>query len=83
MHFTDFTSPEARRRLAEQQLAAHAARLSAYEQEEQEESGLEAGKKGYRTIEKWRRETLRMALLYEAAAVAFWTEATTNPTDTL
>jgi hypothetical protein len=83
MHFTDLTLPEARRRLAEQQLAAHAARLSAYEQEEREERGLDASKKGYRTIEKWRRETLRMALLYEAAAVAFWTEAIANPTNTL
>jgi PadR family transcriptional regulator AphA len=83
MFFTDLTSPEARRHLADQQLAAHAARLAAYEQEEREERGLDATKRGYRTIEKWRRETLRMALLYEAAAVAFWTEAIANPADTL
>jgi len=79
MHFTDLASPEARRRLAEQQLAAHAERLSAYEQEEREEPAADATKRGYRTVEKWRRETLRMALLYERAAVAFWTEALTNP----
>jgi PadR family transcriptional regulator AphA len=83
MHFTDLACPGARRRLAEQQLAAHAARLAAYEQEEREERGLDTSKKGYRTVEKWRRETLRMALLYEGAAVAFWTEALTNPTDAL
>jgi PadR family transcriptional regulator AphA len=81
MHFTDLTSPEARRRLAEQQLAAHTARLSAYEAEAREARGLDEGKRGYRTIEKWRRETLRMALLYERAAVAFWTEAIGNPAD--
>jgi PadR family transcriptional regulator, regulatory protein AphA len=75
MHFTDLASPAARRRLAEQQLAAHTARLSAYEQEARQERGLEASQRGYRTVEKWRRETLRMALLYERAAVAFWTEA--------
>ena len=82
MHFTDLTSPEARRRLAEQQLATHAARLAAYEEEARQESGPDASTRGFRTIEKWRRETLRMALLYEGAAVAFWTEAIANPTDT-
>jgi PadR family transcriptional regulator, regulatory protein AphA len=82
MHFTDQTSPEARRRLAEQQLAAHTGRLSAYEDEAREERGVDATKRGFRTIEKWRRETLRMALLYEGAAVAFWTEAIANPSDT-
>jgi hypothetical protein len=45
--------------------------------------GHDASKRGYRTIEKWRRETLRMALLYEVAAVAFWTEGIANPTDAL
>ena len=81
MHFTDLTSPEARRRLAEQQLADHTARLTAYEEEEREKHPPDTNKRGYRTIEKWRRETLRMALLYEAAAVAFWTEAIANPAD--
>jgi len=81
MHFTDLASPDARRRLAEQQLAAHAARLSAYEQEERNDQGLDANTRGYRTIEKWRRETLRMALLHERAAVAFWTEAVASPAD--
>ena len=28
--------------------------------------------KGQRTVERWRGETLRMGLLYEAAAVEFW-----------
>jgi hypothetical protein len=42
--------------------------------------GADASKRGSRTVEKWRRETLRMALLYEGAAIAFWTEALANPT---
>jgi len=82
MHFTDLASPEARLRLAEQQLAAHTARLSAYEQEAAAERGLDTSERGHRTLERWRRETLRMALLYERAAVAFWTDAIANPGET-
>jgi len=82
MHFTDLATPDARRRLAERQLAAHTARLSTYEREEAEERSDDSRDRGQRTIEKWRRETLRMALLYERAAVAFWTEALANPGET-
>jgi DNA-binding PadR family transcriptional regulator len=75
LHFTDLASAESRHRLAEQQLAEHKARLSAYQREEREVQGPDPKKRGARTLEKWRRETLRMALLYEAAAIKFWSEA--------
>jgi PadR family transcriptional regulator AphA len=75
LFFADLASPEARLHLAEQQLAAHQARLAAYQQDERIERGLAGSRKGQRTVEHWRGETLRMGLLYEAAAVEFWTGA--------
>ena len=75
LFFADLSSPESRLRLAEQQLAAHRARLAAYQQDERIERGLAGSRKGQRTVEHWRGETLRMGLLYEAAAVEFWTGA--------
>ena len=78
LFFADLSSPESRLRLAEQQLAAHRARLAAYQQDERIERGLAGSRKGQRTVEHWRGETLRMGLLYEAAAVEFWTGAVAN-----
>ena len=71
LFFADLTSPEARLRLAREQLAIHRAKLAAYEQGD----GLEGRGRsaaGRRTVERWRGETLAMGLLYEAAAVQFW-----------
>jgi DNA-binding PadR family transcriptional regulator len=75
LFFTDLAPHEARLRLAEQQLAIHAAKLLAYEEEERGERRSRVDQKGQRTVEHWRGETLRMGLLYEAAAVEFWTAA--------
>jgi PadR family transcriptional regulator AphA len=75
LFFTDLAPEEARLRLAQQQLAIHTTKLSAYRQEEREERRSPETRRGHRTVEHWRGETLRMALLYEAAAVDFWTEA--------
>ena len=38
-------------------------------------SAARRGRSGQRTVERWRGETLRMGLLYEQAAVEFWTGA--------
>jgi Virulence activator alpha C-term len=70
LFFADLASDEAKLRLAEQQLAIHRAKLSAYLEDERFEDG--SGVRGDRTVEHWRGETLRMGLLYEAAAVDFW-----------
>jgi PadR family transcriptional regulator, regulatory protein AphA len=71
LFFADLASDEARLHLAEQQLAIHQAKLVGYEAEQRAEGGP-APRRGQRTVEHWRGETLRMGLLYEGAAVDFW-----------
>ena len=72
LFFADLTSPEARHRLAEEQLAIHRARLAAYRRDQGPERGTRRSTRGERTVERWRGETLAMGLLYEEAAVSFW-----------
>jgi PadR family transcriptional regulator AphA len=78
LFFADLAPADARLRLAEQQLATHQVKLAAYEQDLRIERGLDGSRKGQRTVEHWRGETLRMGLLYETAAVEFWTGAVAN-----
>jgi PadR family transcriptional regulator AphA len=73
LFFGDLASGEARLRLAEQQLAIHRAKLSAYEEDARLERGSGEPRRGQRTVEHWRGETLPMGVLYESAAVEFWT----------
>jgi PadR family transcriptional regulator, regulatory protein AphA len=73
LFFADLASPEARLRLAEQQLAIHRAKLTSYQEDDRLERRSGGSPAGQRTVERWRGETLRMGLLYEAAAVEFWT----------
>ena len=72
LFFADLGSAEARLHLAEQQLATHRSRLRAYEEGQRLERTPRRSSTGQRTIEQWRRETLRLGLLYEHAAVDFW-----------
>ena len=72
LFFADLASPDARLRLAEQQLAIHRAKLAAYKEDERFEHRPGGPRRGERTVEHWRGETLRMGLLYEGAAVEFW-----------
>jgi DNA-binding PadR family transcriptional regulator len=72
LFFADLASAEARLRLAEQQLAIHAAKLAAYQEDERMERRPPGSRGGQRTVERWRGETLRMGVLYEDAAVEFW-----------
>jgi DNA-binding PadR family transcriptional regulator len=73
LFFSDLASIEARLRLAEQQLAIHRSKLSAYQEDERLERGSGGPQKGQRTVEHWRGQTLPMGLLYEGVAVDFWT----------
>ena len=73
LFFADLSSDEARLRLAEQQLAIHSARLAAYQEDMRLERGPGGSRRGERTVEHWRGETLPMGVLYEGAAVEFWT----------
>ena len=75
LFFADLASAEARLHLAEQQLALHRAKLAVYQEDERLERRPGGPRPGERTVERWRGETLRMGLLYEAAAVEFWTGA--------
>jgi DNA-binding PadR family transcriptional regulator len=74
LFFSDLGSPEDRARIAAQQLALHQARLADYEGDHHLEpkAGASPASKLDRTAERWRGETLRMGILYERAAVAFW-----------
>ena len=72
LFFGDLASVEARLRLAEQQLAIHRAKLIAYQEDERLERRPGGPRRGERTIEHWRGETLPMGLLYEGVAVEFW-----------
>ena len=67
-------SDEARLRLAERQLAIHQEKLAAYREDERHERRPDGPERGQRTVEHWRGETLPMGLLYEGAAVDFWTD---------
>jgi PadR family transcriptional regulator, regulatory protein AphA len=78
LFFADLASSESRLRLAEQQLAIHRAKLLGYEEDEQSQRQSGGLGRGQRTVEHWRGETLRMGLLYEAAAVDFWTGVAAN-----
>jgi PadR family transcriptional regulator, regulatory protein AphA len=78
LFFADLASDEARLHLAEQQLAIHRAKLLGYEAEQRVERGAAEPRRGQRTVEHWRGETLRMGLLYEGAAVDFWAGVATK-----
>jgi PadR family transcriptional regulator AphA len=72
LFFADLTTPEARDRLAREQLASHRAKLAGYQQDRGLERLPARSDRGQRTVEHWRGETLAMGLLYEEAAVKFW-----------
>ena len=72
LFFADFAPGESRLRLAEQQLANHQAKLAAYQEDERLDRRTDGSRRGQRTVEHWRGETLRMGVLYEGAAVDFW-----------
>jgi len=72
LFFADLTSAEARLRLAREQLAIHRAKLGAYQHGEGVDGPPGRSAAGRRTVERWRGETLAMGILYERAAVQFW-----------
>jgi PadR family transcriptional regulator AphA len=74
LFFADMATPDARLRLAEQQLAVHRTRLAAYTADSQIDQRPGTVGRGRRTVEHWRGETLPMGVRYEAAAVDFWSE---------
>jgi DNA-binding PadR family transcriptional regulator len=74
LFFGDLASAESRLRLAEQQLAIHAAKLAAYREDRRLERQATGSGRGQRTVEHWRGETLPMGIRYEGAAVDFWAD---------
>lgn len=72
LFFADLTTPAARLRLAEEQLAIHERKLATYREDERLQGVPGGSSRGRLTLERWRGETLGMGLLYESAAVAFW-----------
>ena len=72
LFFMDLASDGARRRLAQEKLAVHRARLSGYEGDARIERRPGTSVSGLRTVAHWRGATLPMGILYERAAVEFW-----------
>lgn len=72
LFFMDMASDEARLRLADVQLAIHGKKLSVYNEDARIERRGRTPGAGLRTVEHWRGATLPMGLLYEQAAVEFW-----------
>ncbi len=56
----------------------HRAKLDGYQADLELERRPDVPRRGQRTVEHWRGETLRMGLLYEEAAVTFWTDVASN-----
>jgi len=73
LFFADLGPPEARGSIAAEQLAIHRAKLAEYEDDQRLEPERWAAGPVGGTVERWRGETVRMGLLYEGAAVDFWT----------
>jgi DNA-binding PadR family transcriptional regulator len=74
LFFMDLAPDEARLRLAEVQLEIHEEKLSDYEEDARIEVADDQRPlpPGLRTVAHWRGATLPMGLLYERAAVEFW-----------
>ncbi len=80
LFFMDLATNEARVRLAEKQLEIHQSKLSMYQAEARQERRDGSSAPGLRTAEHWRGATLPMGLLYERAAVEFWTNVANEGT---
>ena len=73
LFFMDMGTPAQRRVLAEAQLDIHLKNLATYKADWRAERESDPSDPTARTVERWRGETLPMGLLYERAAVEFWT----------
>ncbi len=73
LFFADLGPPEVRHTIAAAQLAIHRSKLAGYEEDRRVERGARDASRGQRTAERWHGETVRMGLLFERAAVDFWT----------
>ena len=78
LFFMDLASPASRLHLAQHQLEIHQAKLSAYEEDARIERHGDRSGAGRRSVEHWRGVTLPMGLLYERAAVEFWSSVATG-----
>lgn len=77
LFFADLEAPATRLAIAQRQLALHSAQLAGYE--DGQAAPVEPdGTHGSRTIRQWRGVTLRMGVLYERAAVEFWSGVATD-----
>ena len=72
LFFSDLAPASSRLHLAEQQLGLHRAKLDAYRADRRLEGQTPKPRRGGRTLEHWRGETLPMGIAHETAAVEFW-----------
>lgn len=71
LFFVDLESGPAMQAIAHEQLARHREQLAVYETAQQLD-GDGDGTPTSRSLEQWRRVTLRLGVLYEQVAVEFW-----------
>lgn len=72
LFFADLESVAVRQAIAREQIALHRAQLAIYQAGQRGGSGAPRGAVSP-SVEQWRGVTLRMGLLYERAALEFWT----------
>ena len=72
LFFADAGPIETEGDIADQQLVIHRAKLTSYAEEELLGVGSSASAAGHSSVAQWRGHGLRMAALYERAAVDFW-----------
>ncbi len=75
--FSDMGPSQTQWTIAREQLAVHRAKLAAYMKDEVLGSGTGSAF-GQRTLEQWLSHGLRMAVMYERSAVAFWEDVTVD-----
>ncbi len=72
LFFADLEPTTARLAIASEQVVLHRAQLAEYEAGQRSDNGSSGSSAASRSIEHWRGVTLPMGLLYERAAVQFW-----------
>lgn len=75
LFFSDLAPATSRLRLAQQRLAIHRAKLARYQEDQRIDRPAAGPRRGQRTVDHWRGETLPMGIAYESGAVDFWGNA--------
>jgi DNA-binding PadR family transcriptional regulator len=78
LFFADLEPTSARLAIASEQVVLHRAQLAEYEAGQRSDNESNGSSTTTRSVENWRGVTLPMGLLYERAAVQFWSAVATG-----